>query len=199
MTDNRSDRTACIIGIDPGSKLGLCRIYFDVITLEISRVYLETIHLDKLEPRASWTDEIHGMFKSRIPKLREFLSGVFHRDKPLMVACELPFFSFATPTAFTPLLKYVGGIEDALFSWHPFRVLQMVDPPSVKKAVKVPGNAKKDVVKVAVVEILKTLPLDGDIALENHTEHAYDAFAVAWVRFKDYSLPPYSLRIRNSM
>lgn len=199
MEYSRSDRTACIIGIDPGGKLGLCRIYFDLITLEIIKVYLETINLDKLEPKGRYFDEIHGNLKNRCEKLTALLSPVFFQDKPLVVACEMPFFSFATPTAFTPLLKYVAAIEDALVSWHPFKTLQMVDPPSVKKAVAVPGNAKKEIVKIAAVNILKTLPLDGDIALEDHTEHAYDAFATAWVRFKDYSLPVSRLTIRNAM
>lgn len=199
MGYSRRDRTACIIGIDPGGKLGLCRIYFDVISLEIYSVHLETVNLDKLEPRGRYLDEVIGTLRSRVEKLYDYLSVVFAQDRPLAVACELPFFSFATPTAFTPLLKYVSAIENALTDWHPFRLLQMIDPPSVKKAVAVPGNAKKDAVKAAAIKILETLPLDGDMALDEHTEHAYDAFAVAWVKFKDYGMPANSLFIRNPM
>lgn len=176
---------ATVIGIDPGSmNLGLGAIQFDCDTLAITAVYTQTFDGSRL-PSHDHIGEVHGAMVQRLEAHRENLIRLFNEMRPVGFACESPFYSQRTPSAFGVLTQVVGTIRSALF-WHsPWQELTMVDPPRVKNAVGAKGGSGKDPVREAILAIPE-LNLPGGQNLSWCDEHEIDALAVAYFRFLEF-------------
>jgi len=183
------NRTACIVGIDPGSEtLGLCLLYFDVITLELLAVEAFTFTGSKLPFMSPAIASIHGERAARLQAHRENLLNILRLKRPLAVICESPFFNPLRPSAFAPLVETLDAIRAALFEYNPYMALHLVDPPTAKNAVGAKGNAgKEDVYKA--IQRLQGIPFVG-CSPQTLSEHALDAFAIAYSRYKSYKSYP---------
>lgn len=182
-------RTACIIGIDPGTEhLGLCSIHFDVITLELKAIRAYTFVGTKLPYFSQAIALTHGDKAARLAAHKENLIHVFRLLRPLAVASESPFFNMLRPNAYGPLVETITTIREALYEYDPYSVLHMIDPPSVKNAVGAKGGAKKEQVQEAILR-LNGIPF-ADGGPQVWSEHARDSFAVAYARYRAYLPSP---------
>lgn len=182
-----SPLTATVIGIDPGSEtLGLAIIEFDVATLKIVNTQARTFVGTKMVDLDNWNGIIHGDRLGRIQAHKRNLLSVFRNVNPIQVCCESPFYSQRRPSAFGVLMEVLTAIRDAVLEYDSWKILFVIDPPTVKKAVGASGNAKKEVVREKVIE-LKELNYLGDTPIEDLDEHSIDAIAVAYCRFKMFT------------
>lgn len=178
-----------IIGIDPGSTtLGCSMLEYDVRTLEITRLCAYTFNADRMR-----LDDLaalnHSERFARILALSEALHDVFVANPPNHVACESPFLKRRFPQAFAVLTEVVFGVRLAVRRYDPTMELDLVDPPTAKKAV---GIVRREDMssKTKVHECLKTLLLDKYD--EDHSgrsfakldEHSTDGGAIAYWRWK---------------
>ncbi len=186
MPASRDDR-ARLCGIDPGSNtLGFCSIEFSVDTLDIYSTEACTFIGTKL-PAQIHTANVQGDRIARILAHEENLYRCFEYHRPLTVVSESPFYSSRMPNAFQALLEVLNAIRQALLRHNNLMCLEIIDPPSVKKAVGAPGNAGKDEVKAAVMK-LTDLNFQGPVPLALLDEHSIDAIAVAYSKIREYRL-----------
>lgn len=175
-----------IVGIDPGTEtLGLACIKFSVSSLSIVGTYAHTFIGSKLGMN-QWIAAIHSNRYSRLQAHRLNLIFQFEHYQPNVVASESPFFNPRRPNAFAPLVETLDMIRDALVAYDNMLPLHLIDPPSVKKAVGASGGSGKDSVRDGVLKLADELKYQGEIPLDQLSEHAIDAVAVAYSKIVEY-------------
>ena len=180
MPSNAS-RVGRILGIDPGTNtLGVAELSFDVETLEILNMTAKTLTAAK-HTKDFWSNGIHGDRFSRINWLEESLLDILQESDPFQIAIESPFFNRMRPNAFEPLIQIKFAVQRAVQRHSAWRCMYEIDPPTVKKAVGVKGNADKFVVRDGLIAM--NLPWTGT-AVNMLDEHSIDAGAVAIARFE---------------
>lgn len=174
-----------VIGIDPGSdKLGFACIHYDLKTLEIVRTYARTFTASKMS-LSPLTKQTHGQRYARIYKLSEVLLEMFQTINPTHVICESPFMAMRRPQAYGALMETVFAIRTALRQFDETIALDLIDPPSAKKAVGAPGNAKKEQVQAALTKMFSALHYDDaewETPFATLDEHSVDAIAIGYSR-----------------
>ncbi len=172
-----------IVSIDPGStNLGYGKIYFDVRDLEIIQTTAFTLDGSRMDTPLSDADT-HGDRYTRIFALAKALENQFIADRPNLIICESPFMAKRMPMAFGALTEVVFAARIAARAYSANIPLELIDPPSAKKAVGAMGNAKKDAMLVALkamTPILKFTPNQFGQTLEQLDEHSVDAIAIAY-------------------
>ena len=186
MPINASD-VATIVGIDPGSEtLGLCRISFNVNTLQIVSTQAQTYIGTKIQTGMSrWILEYQTERFARIHAHKLNLGRILIQSRPLTVACESPFYSSRRPGAFSALTEVISALRYACFEYDPRLPFTLIDPPSAKIAVGAKGNAKKEQVQEAVLQ-LPDLNFIGDVSLNKLDEHSIDSIAIAYSKIQEW-------------
>lgn len=177
---------ASVIGLDPGSDtLGVGILTFNVQTLEIVSTQAITLNGTR-NGRGSFTTEVHGDRQGRIESHKRELTRMFCHVKPIAVASESPFMSRRRPMAFGALTEVVCAIREALMAYDLWKPLEMIDPPTVKRAVGVSGKTGGPEGKKLMAQALcnpamaQALHYDGDVPMNQLDEHSIDALAVAY-------------------
>jgi len=184
MPHNASD-VATIVGIDPGSEtLGLCLMSFSVTTLEIISTQAQTFVGTKLG-MSRWILDYQTERFARIHAHKLNLGRILVQYHPLTVTCESPFYSSRRPGAFSALTEVISALRYACFEYDPRLPFALIDPPSAKMAVGAKGNAKKEQVQQAVME-LKDLNFVGDTPLHLLDEHSIDSIAIAYSKIQEW-------------
>lgn len=176
----------CIVGIDPGStKLGVSIIYFDILTLELISCESYTFDANKLNGldwlTLSHTDRVHRLFKHK-----ENLLNIFRRCNPICVTVESPFINMKRPQAFGALTEVFFCIRQAVIEYDVWCGFYSVEPSNVKRAVGAMGNADKQAVKSALIQINELMNKSVQ-PLDTLDEHSIDALAVAYFQYKKYN------------
>lgn len=176
---------ARIIGIDPGSEmLGVSCLTIDVRTLDIINTQACTFTGSKLNMNL-WMEQIHSTRFSRIAAHKENLKHIFQICQPVAIVCESPFYNPRRPNAYGVLVETLDAIRHSVWEYDQCIPLDLIDPPTVKRAVGGKGNADKIEMKRLVLS-LPDLNFTGTIPLECVDEHAIDAIAVAYSRIIHY-------------
>jgi len=178
-----SDNTARVVGIDPGSQyLGVAYIEYDIATGAIVSSSAKTLHADKLSSKKDWVVNLHGDRVARILALKTALGNYLNEVNPVKVGCESPFYNPRRPNAYGVLVEVLTTIRMAVMDWSQWLGLELIDPPTVKKAVGASGGAKKEEV------LAKVIALTGELHLAQSSdtldEHSVDALAVAYHCYK---------------
>lgn len=178
---------ACLIGIDPGSDtLGVGILTFNVQTLEIVSTQATTLNGARAG-RGSFVTQVHGDRMGRIESHRQALLRIFRTVQPLSVASESPFISRRHPQAGLALTEVVCAIRAALLNYDSSKPLELIDPPTVKRAVGVSGKTGgpegKKLMQTAVLRMAQALHYDGDVPMDKLDEHSIDALAVAYCHY----------------
>ena len=182
-----TDKTtqACIVGIDPGSRtLGVCLLYFNVVTLQITNITPSTYISDHL-PTEPMLSILHSDRVSRVKAHEDNLLKIFLEQNPISIATEAPFYNPRMPGAYGVLVEVICCIRNAVIRYSDTMPLYQVDPSSVKKAIGAKGNADKDGVRNyinQIPEIINNL----SIPLDKLDEHSIDATAVAYHQLQAY-------------
>lgn len=178
-------RTTCIVGLDPGSEsLGIAAIEFDIETMTIVKTTAKTLVGSKLMRKDTWAIELHGERPSRVEALHNAILDELIDKSPVQIACESPFFSSRMPSAFGVLMEVLIAVRSAVLQYDRWRIVYLIDPPTVKRGVGGKGNADKFKMKELVLA-LPDLCFTGPVALADLDEHSIDAIAVAYTRFKE--------------
>ncbi len=183
------DHIGRIVGIDPGSTtLGCAVIEYDVRTLEILRTCTYTFNAGKMR-----LDDLavlnHSERYARIYELEDALFDVFMDLSPNYIACESPFLKRRFPQAFGVLTEVVYAIRMAVRRYDPTMTLDLVDPPTAKKAVGVVRREDMSS-KTKVHELVKEILYDkfdeahSAEAFKDLDEHSTDSMAIAYWRWK---------------
>lgn len=193
LVPKEASRIGTVIGIDPGtSNLGFSCIEIDVVTLKIIRTYARTFSPEKYITEET-IENSHGSRMARVFKLIDIMAAEFIAINPIAVISESPFMSKKRPTAYGPLTECVMAVRAAMVKWNPACPLYFIDPPSAKNAVGAKGNADKDVVLAAIVDLNAT---EEDIGFDEEAssnrklteldEHSSDGIAIAYSMIKHY-------------
>lgn len=176
---------SCIVGIDPGSEtLGVCVLYFNVVTLAINRISAMTFIGSKL-PADPMLSILHGDRTSRVKAHENNLLKILNDNLPIAVSTESPFYNPRMPGAYGALVEVTCGIRNAVIGYSDVKPLYRVDPSSVKQAIGAKGNADKEGVRgyiSKISEIVNNL----DRPLSELDEHSIDATAVAYHQLLSY-------------
>lgn len=180
VNNEDSDDSFIIIGIDPGSAhLGVSALIVNVTTMKITSSIAWTIEGEKIMPKNSHAEELHGTRFVRIKALEKELDRIFSKLMPLFIASESPFYNQRRPQAYGVLTEVICAIRNAVINYSRGTKLKLIDPPTIKISVGAKGNADKDTMKRAV--LLKTeLNYNGNIPITALDEHSVDALAVAY-------------------
>lgn len=169
-----------IIGIDPGStRLGLSILRFSADwPHQIISTEAMTFAADRGTDKESWLSLNFGGRINRIAWLEEQIFAILIRTKPIHVAVESPFINALRPAAYGALVEVIDAIRRAVMRYSLWTSLSFVDPPTAKKAIGAPGNAKKDQMYDALMKIADRLNYVGPKPIYLLDEHSVDALAI---------------------
>lgn len=172
---------ARLVAVDPGSNcMGVATIDFDCISRSIVATNAFTIHAKKSFVNDSF-DESFGNRLARISAMSDVLANHYCTVKPNFAVCESPFIGMSQPQAYGALTETVCAVRSALATYDQYMPLYMVDPPSAKIGVGAAGNAKKDMMMMALVAIADSLNFVGGVqAISGLDEHSVDAVAIGY-------------------
>ncbi len=174
-----------IVAFDPGSQMfGVAVLDFNIETLEIVSTEAWTLNAAKLAGKNTWIEELEGNKASRLHALHIALVRLFNYVQPLEIASESPFINQKFPQAGLVLTEVITTIRTAVRQHDVWKVLELIDPPTIKMAVGAPGNANKDVMKEKILSLIPQLNYSGEVPPEQLDEHSIDAIAVAYCRYK---------------
>lgn len=180
MTTPCEERPFRVVGIDPGTDT----IGFSILDLYLSsgRIVVassETIALSKL--LSNWRNEetIHGARTARLMALEERLFIYFETNQIHAVCAESPFLR-KFPQTFAALTECMSYIRRAVMAFDRYMPLDVVDPPTAKKAVGM--LIKKGATKEDVKNAIRKLGLEfaDGVDFEALDEHSVDSIAVAY-------------------
>lgn len=177
---SENERPFRVVGIDPGTEsLGFSVLDLFLSTGEIVVTHSETILSTKILGDYRNEERIHGRLTARLMALEDRLFILYEQFQPHAVCTETPFLH-RFPQAFAALTECVSYVRRALYRFDRHMPLEMVDPPTAKKAVgaKIRRGMTKDDVKIAVAK-LKIQYAEG-VVLDELDEHEIDAIAVAY-------------------
>lgn len=163
--------------------MGVAIIHFDITTLKIVKSHVSTFTGSKLYAMQSWNEQTQSARYARINAHKENLLRLFQVNNPVQIVAEDGFFNQRRPNAFAVLMEVQIAIRQAVYEYSHWRELFLIDPPTVKKAVGVAGNADKFKVKDGVCA-LSDLKYEGLVPLIDLDEHSIDALAVAYAKLK---------------
>lgn len=168
---------ARLIGIDPGTQsLGLCCMWIDALSLQITNIEATTFIGDKL-PQLTWMQENHSDRFARIYAHRQNLLNTFNHYQPVWIRSEAPFINMRRPQAFAALIEIVDAIRLAVAEYDRGIGLELIDPSTVKKSVGASGGADKNGVKASISRIDE---ISSKINISLLDEHSIDSVAVAY-------------------
>lgn len=191
IPENSPD-VATICATDPGSdKLGVAAIRFSLTTGDIVSSSAQTFEGAKLARRKPWVSDLFGDRIARVESLGESYLAFLHHEKPFDIASEAPFMG-RFPAAFGALVEVISMLRRQVMTYDSRIGFNLIDPPTVKKAVGAPvkgGKEGKDAVAKAIRDLIARgiLKYDGETPIEELDEHSNDALAVGicrWMQFR---------------
>jgi len=169
-----------VVGLDPGTE----NLGFSVLDLSLSTGGIAVVHSETLTPQKLLSDyrneeRIHGARTARLMALEDSLFSRFEQFQPHAICTESPFLG-RFPQAFAALTECVSFVRRAVCRFDRYLPLEMVDPPTAKKAVGM--TVKRGITKDDVKEAIKKLdlPLPEGVTLDALDEHQIDSIAVAY-------------------
>lgn len=177
-TTSPEDQLYRVMGIDPGSDtLGIAVLELDVLNFTTKVVHATTLKASReLKHVSSWTEQ-YGNLEAKMLCHRHHLMRYFQEFAPNSIMSESPFLG-RFPRAFEALVLCLSMIRQTVRDYDPFIELEVVDPPTAKKAVGSSGRGgDKDAVRLAIMQHPRIINATG-YGYEMFDEHAIDAIAV---------------------
>lgn len=176
-----------LLGIDPGSSnLGISIYKLDFQTLAIKESFAFTISAKDTGFYNRYTSDVFGDKIARLQAMKNELASVFRTYSPSIIMCESPFFNRFTPNAYAILIEVVNLIQETVWEYNYQIPFFKIDPPTAKRAVGAKGNAKKEEMTQAIIEIKDRLKLrNNPLELD---EHSIDALAIGHYGYLNYVL-----------
>lgn len=177
---------ATIVGIDPGSyTFGMAVLHVNIESWEIIGADAWTFKGLKLAGKHDWVSELHGERIGSVQAIAHALLQALTYYQPFDIASESPFIG-SFPQAGIALTEVICAIRWAVSQYDAWKAIHLVDPPSVKNAVGIHTRIEmqdKHIVKKKLMA-LPDLRYTGAVPLTLLDEHAIDALAVAYCRYR---------------
>lgn len=174
-----------IIGIDPGTDtLGVSVLEVCLATNRISLAMSATYSGTQMARNYRWISQVHGDKVARLRAHHDNLCNIFHFWNPHEIICEAPYLG-RFPSAFQALVECKQAILSAVMDYDEYLQLQIVDPPTVKKALKVNGKSgDKSLMHNGITDLVNrgVIQNPSGIYIPELDEHSIDSIAVAYVR-----------------
>ncbi len=182
-----SGDTFTICGTDPGThNLGLGVLHVDMYTLRLRSFEAYTIIATKLMNDDDYLVGLHGHTYARTNAHKEALVGYFRRLRPSFIASEDAYFNRRTPSAYSPLLKSINSIREAVREYNPYLPLVLLEPSVIKVGVGATNWSKKNGTNkssvLAAIERNSEFNVPSRTPLNILSEHAIDGLAIAYTR-----------------
>lgn len=176
--------TITILGVDPSSTMvGFCYMNIELPTGRIVHTLAWSLDLHRTDYYSAPNAECVGDRVERIHALYKYIIDFLPSYSPDFIVCESPFSNIKFPQAGLTLSEVFSSIKLAIGHWNPCKTMYMLPPKSAKKELG-DANADKTKMKNLVRGILPHINLSKDIGYESIDEHAIDAIAVAYTRYK---------------
>lgn len=174
-------RALRLIGIDPGTNLGVATLDLDLKTNSLYLIDVNTFDGTKLAREYTSITEVHGHRAARNIAHENNLVGYFYYMEPHYILSESPYMG-RFPQAFASLTECIMSIRRAVLRYDPIMPLLLVDPPTVKTSLGVRGKSSdKEEMKRALLNLSSLINVSGyDISYLD--EHGIDAIAVAFTK-----------------
>lgn len=177
-----------IVGIDPGSNVGVSIYGIDGYTLNIVTIETFVIPLENyIAPYA--TDKL----TSKLGYLSNIMLDICVRYNPLVLAVEEAFLNMKFPLAVMQLSQYLGIILNTFVGYNPTIKVFKYAPRYVKRLFNAGGNADKDDMTKALLTVDEITSKYNVLGL---CEHEVDALAIGYVTLSEcrrYPLVLYAL------
>lgn len=182
--------TFTVVGIDPGNNLGvsILTINYDQGKFKIVNVEAKTYILDNYK-----LDTVLDRHVSRLLYLKDIVTDICVRYQPLVVCLESAFMNSRFPKAVITLSTYVTTAELAIIEYSNFIKIFKYAPKYIKSEVCTGDADKKDMKKA----IKKIKELNTIMNVDELTEHAIDATAMAYVGVKEIRKLPILLTLTS--
>lgn len=169
-----------VVGIDPGTEsLGFSVLDLYLSSGEIEVIHSETILAQKILGDYKVEERVHGSRTARLMALEDRLFIYFEQFEPHAICAESPFLS-RFPMTFAALTECVSYVRRAVCRYDRYKPLELVDPPTAKKAVGM--TVKRGITKDDVTAAVKKLPIryKEGINVDELDEHEIDSIAIAY-------------------
>lgn len=173
-----------ILAIDPGTNtLGTAILDMDLVTKRVSLEFAQTFKGDKMARRLEHVSSVYGDREAKLQAHTDNLFRLMVDYGPTAIISESPYMR-KLPQAYAALVECLGAIRRAIQHYDPTICLELVDPPTVKKAVGAPGKGgDKSLVKQGV-KAQVALENPHGIDLDRLDEHSIDAIAVGFYKVR---------------
>lgn len=171
------DRPFTVMGIDPGtSTLGVSVITWDLQAPRYTVDFAFTLKATDNTQGYHYVEELHGNRTARLQQHHDEILQWLHQIRPHAVIAESPFQGrFAQ--SFAALTECIAVIRQAVMRYDMHMPLNLVDPPTVKRAAGVKLGRKTD-----KEDVRRALAIRSDLTwgmdLGCLDEHSVDAIAV---------------------
>ena len=180
MTPPEIETPFRVVGIDPGTEtLGFSVLDLSLTSGKITVAHSETLITQKMLADYRQEEQTYGGRTARLMALEDRLFLMFEHLQPHAICAESPFLS-RFPQAFAALTECVSYVRRAVCRYDRYKPLELVDPPTAKKAVGV--SVKRGITKDDVRAAIEKLPIEyaEGIVLDALDEHQVDSIAVAY-------------------
>lgn len=161
-----------VMGFDIGQHVGVC-----VMELHVTPTLLEVVSVGTIDINTSQLKSIsaRNIVPDRLAFIRNEVSYLFNKHKPLYIAIESPFISRFSPTSVIPLAKIFGCIEEEASNYDSSIHTMYFSPTQVKKAF----GAKKMQDKDPMYEALINSAYNDFVNVDEMSEHSIDSVGIA--------------------
>lgn len=167
-----------LMAIDPGSSnLGVALYTIDSTDGSIVATHAYTITANKSKFYSKELSKKMGDRFARLHAMRCEITDALNQHRPMMAACESPFYNPRMPNAYGVLVECVYMIQMAVWDYNDRVGFIRVAPKEAKMAVGAKKNGKDEVQK-QVKKMLDTFKLD--VTFSSLDEHAVDAIAIGY-------------------
>lgn len=166
--------------IDPGSDtMGVSYLDVDLAEQTITVIESSTFDASRYIDQGHIQTSVWGARFARIAAHQLKLYNSFQTFQPHLIVAESPFMG-RFPQAFETLVEVRAAIASAAYCYNPAMGLELMDPPTAKKAVgALTKKGSKENVQASVLalgDLIWKLPYP----LEWLDEHCYDSVAVGY-------------------
>ena len=178
------NNTTLILGIDPGSNnVGFCLMYVNLPSGTIEHTVAWSVNLQKTDFYSFENALSIGDKVERINALHLYMLDILNQYNPCFLVSEQPFSNKKYPGTGLVLAEVFSAIKVAISRYNPCKQLHILPPKSAKKQMG-DANADKHKMRLLVGSILGHINLSRDTGFERLDEHAIDAIAMAYTRYK---------------
>lgn len=175
-----SDSDYHIVGIDPGTNLGIAvyRVNVSNGRFIIKDIIKHTINLKLIEN--------HNPNIDKLNYIRGFILSILVRYEPIAVGMETAFLArFAN--AVIRLTQYTTIIEQTIYNYNPYILFYGIPPKLVKKLIGATGSADKTDMFNNILKIEELKPF----ITMTETEHEIDAMSIGYIVHNHIKKYPY--------